>query len=246
MGLHRRCGGRGVSNIRPLAKHGYNFFHRGTEYCSKDCDSSRFAAVDVVRSTASSTDYCRTGGIICRCAAVDVVRSTASSTDYCTTGSIISRCAAVDVVRSTASSTDYCRAGGIICRCSAGSVLNWTVYITQINSVCHWWSSLQFALKDDLNCWSLSAHKDHDVFCCPWHSPCPMRLASVRNLFPFVFRHKVAWINFGTKRTLWVFRLRWHVSDFSRAGNYFVRFGTVTDQCHGTLPLQAGQSLNLY
>jgi hypothetical protein len=46
-----------------------------------------------------------------------------------------------------------------------------------------------------------------------------------------------------TKRLLCIFRLRWHVGGLSRAGNYFVRFGTITNQGHGILPLQAGQSL---
>ena len=50
------------------------------------------AAVDVVRSTASSTEYRRAGGVIGRCAAVDVVRSTVRSTEYNRAVDLIYRC----------------------------------------------------------------------------------------------------------------------------------------------------------
>jgi len=62
----------------------------------------------------ASTEYCRAGIVIGHCAAIDVVRSTASSAEYCRAGGFVGRSAAVDVVRSTARSTEYCRALAVI------------------------------------------------------------------------------------------------------------------------------------
>ena len=70
--------------------------------------SSNAAAIDVVRSTASSTENCRAGAVIGRCAATDVVRSRVRSTEYNTAVADIGRRAEIYVVRSSVSNV-YCR-----------------------------------------------------------------------------------------------------------------------------------------